>query len=570
MRRSLIIVLALQLVTSAQALAAESVEVLADRAAAALGKGEFADADRMLTEALGHAELPNDQRASLLNDQGLARWRLGDAIGAIQSFNEAVTLYPELAAAYNNRGNVLLGLGQADEAELDFERAILLAPNYVAAINNRAIANMQRGEYEAAIEDFGRAVELAPTSPGPISGRGQAQLMLGRTYAAIRDFSRALALDPAYRSGYRNRAEGKMRLDQDEAAIADLDAALEAAPDDPGLLLARGKAHLAVKAYAAALRDLARASELDPKLAAAVAERGHVLALTGAMDEAQAAFTAALALDPRHPLTFVYRAWTEMKQGQPELGLTDIDRALKLDPESPEAFETRGEINEALGRTEAAVADYRQAVSLGLDSDDIWQAIERLTGEGRPPPQEVAGAEFEDWQVYVDVQDRYFASNERFGRLRVPLEVYGEEAPRLLDWEMKKAPFKGIGVLRYRAGRLGPKNKSEEIEMAAIVDLNNGRIISLEPYRQGQKLAVWSWEGGTVNVMGPDGVTSEFKLRVPKQAKRPASTAARQPQSIEGLLFGNGQASQSGNGQNRTTAQRKKKRQKSLFDLFFQ
>jgi hypothetical protein len=259
-----------------------------------------------------------------------------------------------------------------------------------------------------------------------------------------------------------------------------------------------------------------------------------------------------------------------MRQGQPGLGLTDIDSALKLDPESPEAFEVRGEINEALGRTEAAVTDYRQAVSLGLDSDEIWQAIERLTGEGRPPPQEVAGSEFEDWLVYVDVQERYFASSEHFGKLRVPLEVYGEEPPRLLDWELKKAPFKGIGVLRYRAGKLGPKGKAEEIEMAAIVDLNKGRIVSLEPYRQGQKLAVWSWEGGTVNVMGPDGVTSEFKLRASKQTRKPGVAANRRPQSIESLLFGGNDAASSPKyGQKNTAGQRRKKK-KSLFDLLFQ
>jgi tetratricopeptide (TPR) repeat protein len=561
----------MMLLTGAAARAAEPVEVLADRAAAALAQGQFADAERMLGEALAVPDLPSDRRASLLNDQGLARWRLGDSRGAIQSFNEAVTLLPELASAYNNRGNVLLGLGQTAEAEKDFERAILLAPNYVAAINNRAIASMQRGEYEKAIEDFGRAAALAPTSPGPVSGRGQARLMLGHTYAAIRDFSRALALDPSYRSGYRNRAESKMRLDLDEEAIADLNAALEVAPDDPGLLLARGKAQIAVKAYAGAMRDLTRAAELDPKLAAAFAERGHVLALMGDHEKAAADFTAALAIDTRQALTYVYRAWTEMKRGQPELGLTDIDRALKLDPENPEAFETRGQINEALGRLDAAVADYRQAVNLGLDSDDIWTAIERLTGEGRPPPREIAGGEFEDWLVYVDVQERYFAMNERLGKLRVPLETYGNEAPRLLDWEMKKSPFKGVGVLRYRAGKLGPPDKAEEIEMAAIVDVSNGRVVSLEPYRQGQKLAVWTWEGGTVNVKGPDGVTSEFKLRAARQSKRPLS-AARQPQTLESLLFGdNGDAATPPSyGQRKTVAQKKRKKTKSIFDLFFQ
>ena len=117
-------------------------------ASMALQRGSTDHAITLYTEALDDKSLPNDRRATVLNDRGVAYSRRLNYKEAIDDFNRAIQLYPEYPAVYNNRGNVLLGLGAVREAIKDFDRALLLAPGYAAAYSNRAGAYMKLGQTE--------------------------------------------------------------------------------------------------------------------------------------------------------------------------------------------------------------------------------------------------------------------------------------------------------------------------------------------------------------------------------------------------------------------------------------
>ncbi len=577
MRIAMLIALITLLVLPARALGAEAEVLVGDasqQAATELERGNFAAAAGLLDQALADPAMPPDRRASILNDRGVANWRLNRLKEAVADFNEAARLLPEFAAVYNNRGNVLLALNSADEAVRDFDRAILLAPSYVAAFNNRAIAHMQQGNNDEAAIDFAKAAELSPTAPAPINGRGRAELASGHLYAAMRSFSRSISLDPTYKAGYRNRAEVLLTLAKPEEAVEDLSSALGFAPDDPGLLLTRGRGYLEVKAFGPALQDFSRAIEIEPKSALAYAERGRAYARIEEFERALADFGMAIELDSRNAYAFTGRAAAHNAMRAPELGLADVERALKLDPQNGEAYRVRGDLSETLGNQAAAVADFRQAAAIATDDDLAWQAIERLTGEQRPQPIEVAGTEFEDWSVFVEPSGRYFASSSRIRKLQVALEVFGQEAPRITDFEQMTGAYKGIALLRYRAGRVEADRGSEEVELAAIIDINNRRLIGLEPYRQGERLANWTWdeENGTVVVRGPDGITSEHKLRGgrPKPGLLEEGTSAAQGQSFDDFWFGTSTRSGNQSRQKQVATQKRRSKPKTLFDLLFQ
>ena len=134
-------------------------------AGAALQRGNADHAVTLYTEALEEKSLPNDRRATILNDRGVAYSRRLQYKEAIDDFNRAIQLYPEYPAVYNNRGNVLLGLGAVREAIKDFDRALLLAPGYAAAYSNRAGAYMKLGQIDQAITGYTKAIQLTPSSP---------------------------------------------------------------------------------------------------------------------------------------------------------------------------------------------------------------------------------------------------------------------------------------------------------------------------------------------------------------------------------------------------------------------
>jgi tetratricopeptide (TPR) repeat protein len=488
-------------------------------AAAALVRGNVDQAITLYSDALEDKTLPNDRRATILNDRGVAYARRQQNKEAIEDFNRAIQLYPEYAAIYNNRGNVLLGLGAVREALKDFDRALVLAPGYAAAYSNRAGAYMRLGQVDRAIGDYTSAIKLTPTSAAALSGRGRAHLAAHRPHGAIRDFTRAVSADARFGAAYRSRAEAKLAIERYEEAIEDFSRAVAFEPRNAEVYALRGQAYLEAGNVASAVNDFAKAIELAPGTAAYYAARGLAYARAETYEDALNDFSKAIELEPRAPRAYAYRAWT-YRQQQPELGLKDVERALKLDANSADAHWARGEIHEAQGRTEQAIADLKKAVSLDPQLKAASVALQRLGAGVRAEGPEVAGAGLLPWRVFQNGR-QFIATNEEHPRLKIHLEMVGKGQPRILDWDIKKPPFAGIAVLRFHAGVVEGPRGPEEVEHAAIVDLQTNSVVSVEVQRQGEKLAQWSWDDGKLVVASADGITDEFQLRQAKPKEPP-------------------------------------------------
>jgi len=544
---------------------------IAEEAAGALVRGDIKQAIESYTEALKDTALPNDRRAAILNDRGVANIKLGQARQAIEDFNLAAQLFPEFAATYNNRGNLLLSLGLAKEAIKDFDRSIVLAPGYAAAYNNRAGAYVRLGALDEAVADYTKAVQLMPSNPAPLSGRGLAYLSLLRPHAAIRDFTRAVKADARFAAGYRNRAEAKIEVEHYDEAIEDLSRAIAFDAAQPESYVLRGRAYLALRNMASAIKDFSKAIELDPKSANGYAERGFVHALAGAYDEALADLNKAIEIDPRSGLAFAYRAYAYKQSGQIDVALRDIVVAQKLGGEVPEVYWVKAGIEEAQGQTEQAIADLQKAQTLRPGYRDAAESLQRLgsvpSGEGETV---LEGAGIDNWRV-VRRGQRYLALNDQYPSLQVPLELMGAGEPKLLEWELKQPPYKGIGMLRFFAGTRDSKAGPEDLEQIAVVDVETSLVIGIEPHRQGKKVATWTWEEGKVTIASVDGVTDEFSLRVgrPEYVAQPGASRYTSTGETSGgwapwdnPLGGFGQPTP-------TRRAPVRKKSKSIFDLLF-
>ncbi len=537
----------------------------AQEGGAELAAGRFERARAIFDDVLSAKDVAGERRASLLNDRGVALWRLGNLPASVEDFNAAISLVPEFAVAYNNRGNVLLALNNAQEAIKDFDRALLLAPKFVGALNNRAIAYMQLDQPDLAIADFSKAAELAPGAPAPLNGRGRAQLALGKPFAAIRDFNRAVALEPGYRPGLRNRVQVRLDLEQYDSAIAALGEALGEAPDDIQMLLMRAKANARVRKPIAALKDLSRVLELAPDNITALTERGGMYGRLSEADAAMKDLDRAIALDPRNALAMAYRG-AALRAAQPDVGLTEVEAALKLEPKNATALRIRGELREVLAGKDAAIADFRKSVAIDPAEQEAWIGLERLTGETRPEPTLVSATDVRGWRIYQRAPGRYVARSENYEKLEVPLEVLGDGPPEITDWSIRK-DLKGIGVLRYLAGKVVTKGKTEEVELAAVIDLWRADLRGIEPWRQGARLANWSWnQNGQLEVKSAEGL-STLALRGDRDGgSRVAATS-----TARSSVGGRGQVYTGQTSQRRTIARRDppRRKSKSLFELLF-
>lgn len=509
----------------------------AEEGAQQLVRGNAAQAIADYTEALKDTGLANDRRAAILNDRAVAYVRAGQPKLAIEDYNRAVQLFAEYPAAYNNRGNLLVALGQPTEAMKDFDRAILLAPGYAAAYSNRANARVKLNQPEVAIGDFTKAIELMPSSAPPLSGRGLAHLATGKPHAAIRDFSRAVNADARFASAYRNRAEARLSVAQNDEAIEDLSRAVAFDVNNAEIYVVRGYAYLAANNTASAIKDFARAIELDPRSVAGYQARGLANGMADAFDDAYADLNRAIELDPRSAISFAYRAFVYKQNAQIDIGQRDVETAIKLNPNAPEAIWARGELSEARSQADAAVQDYQKALLLNPGWRLAEEGLKRLGAASTiTDEREIDGLGTENWKV-VARGASYFALNADYPELRIPLEMIGDGKPKLLAWELKEPPHKGYGVLRFAGGKVPGKTGPEDTELAAIIDIENGRVLAIQPHRQGQRVAAWTWEEDRVQIASVDGVTDEFAVRslkpdVPLTAAAPLPGSRRYGQGV--------------------------------------
>jgi tetratricopeptide (TPR) repeat protein len=79
---------------------------------------------------------------------------------AIDDFNQAIRLNPNVAALYVNRGATWSDIGDHDRALADYDRAIRLDPKFGRTFSNRGLMWQDKGDYVSAIADFEEAIRL--------------------------------------------------------------------------------------------------------------------------------------------------------------------------------------------------------------------------------------------------------------------------------------------------------------------------------------------------------------------------------------------------------------------------
>ncbi len=127
---------------------------------------------------------------------GIALRARGRPDEAISHFREALRIDPRHAPAHNDLGLTLAGKGQLDEAISHFEQALKVSPQLAATHFNLGLALKKSGRLDQAIRSFQQAVRLAPRFAQAHGALGEALLTVGRFGEAQAATRRCLDLLP--------------------------------------------------------------------------------------------------------------------------------------------------------------------------------------------------------------------------------------------------------------------------------------------------------------------------------------------------------------------------------------
>ncbi|WP_199200558.1 tetratricopeptide repeat protein [Alkalicaulis satelles] len=166
-----------------------------NRAMALLRLGRHEDALDDARTALMRS--PRDVTAHMI--AGSAQLETGDAAGAAGSFDAALALNPDSAAALSGRSAAFAALGRHDAALDDALEAVSFAPDGAGALNALCWALVKAGRAQEALPTCDAALEMRPDSGAITHSRAAALEQLGRMDEARDLYARAHELDPASR-----------------------------------------------------------------------------------------------------------------------------------------------------------------------------------------------------------------------------------------------------------------------------------------------------------------------------------------------------------------------------------
>ena len=151
---------------------------------------------------LGDAIQSFQRAVSLAPDMAEAHNYLGEALGeskdyarAIESFTRAISLDSTLLRARYNQGVTYARMGNTKYSEFVFRNLIKAAPDYSLGYDGLAVTLSRAGRPKEAIPMHEKAISLAPNEPSYYYNLGLSYLILGDTTKALEQQERLRVID---------------------------------------------------------------------------------------------------------------------------------------------------------------------------------------------------------------------------------------------------------------------------------------------------------------------------------------------------------------------------------------
>ncbi len=276
---------------------------------------------------------PDEKNALRLIDEGNALEVDGQIAEALQRYEAAVRLAPNLARAHLNVGNVLLEMGDPDAAIRAYATAVAKNPDYAAGHYNTGNAYARSGRPEDAVVAYRKAIALKPDFADAEVALGSTLEDLGRLDDAVASYRRALTIKPDYAEVHANLGNTLIKL---------------------------GRLDDAVTSYRQALALVPYRAEVHNGL-------GCALQAQGRFDDAVASFRRAVELEPEYVLAHSNLGNALRDHGQPEAAAASYRQALAFSPNSAELHNNLGNALRDMGRLDEAVASLRRALEIRPD-----------------------------------------------------------------------------------------------------------------------------------------------------------------------------------------------------------
>lgn len=241
-------------------------------------------------------------------------------------------LFAQDANTFYQSGAQALKAGQYREAVQQFNKAIAINPDIYYYHYNRGMAHKNLKEYLNAITDFSECVRLN-NNGNAYMHRGACYAAIGKKQEAKADFATATDLSPKLANqAFMYEAMLNFKDEEWQECVYNLDNFLVLNARDAQAYFYRAKAKLKMGDVEGALTDLKTVEKCKAGLYSVYDLTYQVYKELGDWENARTYKSIMIAMDPQNPLHYIERAEMNEKLGDQYMADIDRDKAKLLPP----------------------------------------------------------------------------------------------------------------------------------------------------------------------------------------------------------------------------------------------
>ena len=283
---------------------------------------------------------------------------------AIRKFNIVIRINPELFQTYFFRGVAKFNLGDYVGARSDFSKAVSLHPYFTHAFHYRGITQERLNNYNSALKDYNLALEIDPVNPDIYSSRGFTRMLLNDTTGSLQDYNEAIMLDPYNYHAYLNRSLVWSMKKDFEKALKDCSKAISINKYNIEAFFRRGVIYYNKGDMDKALEDFNFMIRVDSTNSRAFYYRALSKYKQQDLAGAMADYNRVIELDPLNALTYYNRAILKTQVGDEQDAIRDYDKVVELNPKNIFAYFNRGGVKLDIGDLNGAKDDFTKVIEL--------------------------------------------------------------------------------------------------------------------------------------------------------------------------------------------------------------
>lgn len=216
-----------------------------------------------LIQYTNEQELMNSSDYAKVGDACFFEKRYEDAINA---YNQALKIQPDLADTWNNRGVVLTRMQRYQEAIDSYEKATQIRPNYPDAWNNKGVVLLEMQQFPEAISCYEKAIEAKADYADAWNNRGVALSKMQKYEEAVISYNQALSIKNDYTDAWNNLGVAFTKLSNYDAAIESYNNATKIRPDFYRVWYNKARCYALQGQIELTLENLKRSINLNPNI----------------------------------------------------------------------------------------------------------------------------------------------------------------------------------------------------------------------------------------------------------------------------------------------------------------